>query len=762
MEKINRILKGVHQDNDLRFQPEDTMRDSVNGTIISVGNNRFSWKPIGSTELLFELNDYEKIMGFARIRTRYILLTLNTDSGLTRFLELEYDINFNVTVVELSTKAGNPLNLNTSFPIRRMIGFYETDKIQRIYFTDFNNQPRVVNIGEGPFVFNEKFADFFPVLEHVYGTFSFLNIVAGGNLPAGNHFFCWQYYTKDGYYTDWSYLSNPVQLTGDNPQSTELFEYQRMQGQSPDANTRKSILIKISEIDTDYDSIRVAAFYSNDLNSAQPGIVFFDSDISGSEMEILYRGGENIDTILIDDLVNHSTVIEKVKEMTFIKKRNVISVMKERDELDVSAMHSLGKNNQMEVQVTHEHYEIPLDIVGESYTGTVNNEKALFVSPHVTADKAMPFGKLRAGVWYKVTSIAGLTWQDVDLAVHNEAYQDRFKPAKPGTVTAGTFVPIIRKKLYKIYTSIPAAPTGLVLTRQIQQIRLRWNDNSSKEDGFYVYYRVVGAGVWSGPIDIAVPNTEEYIFAALDHTIEYEFYVTAYNADGESAGTLVESARSLPALPAAPSLLTASINQVDKVVLAWQDNSSNEDGFILEYRKKTIGNILPWQVSPVVIGPNIETIEFNATTLNPDPPSNSFGYFTFEFRLKSYNESGSILGPLGYSNTAEGYALVPAPTAAPVPINLYQNGNCLGVTVYYGAVPRATGYVIERHNGVSWDVIQPNFPGLSYYDEDFINEHGLIAQYRVKGKNAQGEGPYSSTVFVYVSCVTGGGEEMEM
>ena len=55
-------------------------------------------------------------------------------------------------------------------------------------------------------------------------------------------------------------------------------------------------------------------------------------------------------------------------------------------------------------------------------------------------------------------------------------------------------------------------------------------------------------------------------------------------------------------------------------------------------------------------------------------------------------------------------------------------------------------------------IIEANFPGLNYYDSTFETLSGVIAQYRVKGKNAQGEGPYSSTVFVYVSCTTGGGE----
>ena len=736
MERVNKMVKGVHQDNDPRFQPEDTMRDSLNGRIMSVGNNRFAWRPMSETEFVFELNDNEKIFGHCRIKTRFILLVMNTDNGLTKILEVMYDENINVTLEERWSKANNPFNLSESFPIRRMIGFYETEEIQRIYFTDFNNQPRVINIGNQLTVtINEKFVEFYPVIEHIYGIFSLSAILSGGNRPAGNYFFCWQYYTKDGYYTDWSYLSNPISLTGKDP-GQNSWEYQQMEGQGPDVNTGKSIQIKISKIDTDYDSIRVAAFYSNDYNSAGTGVVFFDSDISGSEMEIVYSGGENVDTITIDDLTNHSTVIEKVKDMTFVKKRNVIAVMKERDELDLTGLPG-GKNNQVLVDISHENYEILLDFLGSEITeGASPNRNAMFASPSVILDRTV--GYVYANLWYKVTSIGGLSYTDTDSVVHTHAHTERFKPAKFGTVTSGTYIQIIRKKLYKIKTSIPAVPAGLTATKEIGQIRLRWSDVSSKEDNYNVYYRVNGVIPWEAAI-VLPADTTEYIFVELDHTILYDFYVTASNTEGESAGTSIVTQRSAPAIPSTPSNF-ARINGINKIDLSWTDTSSVTEYFEVWYKRAGIFYLwLSSQKETILAGTNV----FEFLTSN---------YYSYEFRIRACNESGCS----AYSATITGTALMPAPTVAPSPVNVSQF-NCGGVTVSWSSVLHATGYQVERYNGSTWDVLVSNHATLSYYDSFYENEDGVYAKYRVKGKNSSGDGPYGESSNLYIVCILGGG-----
>ena len=742
MEKFNRIIKGVNSDNDLRYQPEDTMRESMNGTIMSVGNNRFAWRPIGSTELLFELPEGEKSFGHCKIWNintkleRYFILSFNEDTGLTRLLEIIHTEAMVLSIEERWSGLNNPLSLSTDHPIRSMIGFYEKEDIQRIYFTDFHNQPRVFNIGNGNVVtVNEKFANFYPSIEGLYGRFSFVAILPGGGLPAGNMFFCWQYYNNDGYYTDWSYLSNPVHITADEPLSDAYFQYQRMQGRAPDFNTGKSIEFKISGIDDDYESIRIAAFYSNDYNSAGPGEVFYDSPITGSEMNIVYLGNENVDTITIDDLTNHSIVLKKVKEMTLAQNMNVIAAVKEREELDFSNLLH-GKNNQIRVTVAEESYEIPLDVTGSELTGTVNNEKGLFAAPHVSYDKANNI--LRAGVWYKVSGSVDLQWTDTDAGGHTELAGSRFKPNLPGIVTAGVFIPIIRRKLYKMNTSTPATPTNLTAHRLIGQIRLTWNDNSLKEDGYRIHYRLVGNPAWFLWQSLPADTTEGF-FNHANSLLTWEFYVVAFNVEGDSAISNIVSSRVLPPLPIAPSNLVAT-GEPTKIVLTWNDNSDNEERFELWYKRK--GLLYPWTIlNKVILAPDIVTYDFI-----PAAPVD------YEFRISACNETGCS----AFSNTAEGKVTPEAPDIAPASVSVYQESNCGPMIVSWSAVPRATSYILERFTTSGWNQILNNHENTYYYDSYFQGTNNLFAMYRVKARNVTGDGPYSASAEETSVCTLSG------
>ena len=744
MEKLNRIIQGVHSDNDPLYQPPDTMRYSLNGTIMSIGNDRFSWRPIGDVELLFSLSQNEKLAGHCRIRTRYFILTYNTDSFVTRLIELIYDENLSITPEQRWSESGNIFNLSVDQPIRSMFGFYETEDIQRIYFTDYYNQPRVINVGkENVVTITEKFTNFFPVIYPGYGRFSVIGVLAGGNLPAGNYFFCWQFYTDDGYFTDWSYLSNPFQLTGDTAKSGALFEHSRMQGQGPDVNTSKAIVFKLSGIDADYKSIRIGAFYSNDYNSSSDGVIFYDAEITGSDMEFVYRGGENAGTVTIDDLINHSTIIRKIKEMSVVSKMNAIASIVERPELDFSNLEG-GKNNQIRVDISESLYEIILDVTGSEIVGTANNEKALFGSPHANYDIGLNI--LRAGVWYKVTGTEDLGWTD-GVNPYIETLGSRFKPAVPGLVTSGSFVPIIRRKLYKINSSIPAAPTSLTYTRFTGQIRLRWSDNSYKEDGYYVYYRVKGDPGWLLYDTMPANSTEKY-FSEADHTIIFEFYVSAFNTSGESDPSNIIEASTLPPAPTAPSNLQAT-PEINNIALTWNDNSNNEDNFELWFRRW--GQEYEWSDEfVIIINANEVSFDFDQRVIYTGVIGEG-DYIEFEFKIRACNEGGCS----AFTNPVYAAPLMPAPSEAPSPIDVVQNTNCGALEVSWGSVLYATTYVIERYNfgTEGWDIIETDYTDLVYDDTFFVNKHNEVGRYRVKAKNSQGEGPYSDEASKTTVCI---------
>src|SRR5205823_514516 len=84
--------------------------------------------------------------------------------------------------------------------------------------------------------------------------------------------------------------------------------------------------------------------------------------------------------------------------------------------------------------------------------------------------------------------------------------------------------------------------------------------------------------------------------------------------------------------PAAPSNLTASAQGGNQINLAWRDNSSNEDGFVIE--RSTNGSTF---TVINVTAPKVTT--YSAAGLQPNT--------RYYFRVRAFNSIGSS----GYSNT---------------------------------------------------------------------------------------------------------------
>ena len=86
-------------------------------------------------------------------------------------------------------------------------------------------------------------------------------------------------------------------------------------------------------------------------------------------------------------------------------------------------------------------------------------------------------------------------------------------------------------------------------------------------------------------------------------------------------------------VPPAPSALTAAVNPATQINLAWQDNSNNEESFVIE---RSIDGV---NFAPVT------SVGANVTTYSDSGLSNSTTYF---YRVLAHNAAGYS----GYSNTA--------------------------------------------------------------------------------------------------------------
>ena len=170
MEAINRINKGTHADFTEYEQPAGTMRESQNGVILDLGEGNFQWTNIDGSISKFSLSSSDVILTFVSIRMRTFFIVHNEDADTISLYEADLR-EFYGWLQVLWSSDNSVLKLSKEHPIRQAIGYYEGPEIQRIYISDYHNPPRVFNIGNGAVVIEEKFVDFTPVMEPVYGEF---------------------------------------------------------------------------------------------------------------------------------------------------------------------------------------------------------------------------------------------------------------------------------------------------------------------------------------------------------------------------------------------------------------------------------------------------------------------------------------------------------------------------------------------------------------------------------------------------------------
>jgi hypothetical protein len=128
----------------------------------------------------------------------------------------------------------------------------------------------------------------------------------------------------------------------------------------------------------------------------------------------------------------------------------------------------------------------------------------------------------------------------------------------------------------------PTAPNNLVGLHNASQIDLAWDDNSSDEDGFIIERSNSSGTSWT-PIATLGPNVT--VYSDTNTNITSSIFSYLYRVKSEKGTAFSEPTNEVlmesGELPTAPSSLVG-LQNVSQIDLTWDDNSSNEDGFIVE------------------------------------------------------------------------------------------------------------------------------------------------------------------------------------
>ena len=181
-----------------------------------------------------------------------------------------WKLNYNETtrVTTLTLMYYNLLDFNQLYPIApsAATGRYESSQIQRIYWSDFYNKVRTMNVGDPQLMaLNVRLLSIIP---SVGFDIPIAQAIPTGSLDSGTYELCYRLKQSLGAISNYSQLSNTINLTTGTLHSGWIPDFMSTEGSS--GNTGKGITWEISNIDTSFDIIEyVVLFRSNDTDIPQ-------------------------------------------------------------------------------------------------------------------------------------------------------------------------------------------------------------------------------------------------------------------------------------------------------------------------------------------------------------------------------------------------------------------------------------------------------------------------------------------------------------
>lgn len=297
---INWKTKGMNRDMSVSaFNPEFAFENVNLRLATNEGNTMMSWVNEKGTKLMtlhilrpdgIYVDEIVGIpIGTAVLNHKLVIFTV---PGSIYVLEKASNEDYDLAGKLLYQ--GN-LGFNPNYPIETLVS-YESEDIQKVYWTDNLNQPRVINIAADIQENNDNQFDFVPELA-LQEEVKVIKIFGSGEFPPGVIQYAFTYYNKHGQESNIFYTT-PLQYIS-----------YKDRGGSPEDKVANSFKITISNVDENFDYLRIYSILRTSLNATplvkrvqdiettSDTLSYIDNGLSGETVdptELLYKGGEEI------------------------------------------------------------------------------------------------------------------------------------------------------------------------------------------------------------------------------------------------------------------------------------------------------------------------------------------------------------------------------------------------------------------------------------------------------------------------------------
>lgn len=287
---------------------------------------------------------------------------------------------------------------------------------------------------------------------------------------------------------------------------------------------------------------------------------------------------------------------------------------------------------------------------------------------------------------------------------------------------------------------VPAAPSGLsAVAVNAYQVDLTWTAPTGSISGYRIERSGDNGVTWPVSFDVADPAASGFSDTTVQPATSYLYRVFAYNGAGDSLASAPASVTTPAVPPAAPSGLSATPSDpgsVPPVVdLAWTDNATSEQGFIIERAPDSNGAPGTYAEIGRTMVPAADSgsrVRWSDTAVEPK--------MTYWYRVAAYNASGNS----PYSNAVS----VVTPGEIPeAPANL-QVTRTTRTSIRLSWDDNSTnelGFYLERSSdgGANWTRIARKRANRTRHTDRGLAS-GTTYWYRVQAYNADGVTQYSN------------------
>lgn len=223
-----------------------------------------------------------EVLGYCVINKYLVVFSTTGMSGAVR----DYIYRVNVEENNCTTLYSGNLNFSTSNPIESL-GIYENENIQKVYWVDGLNQPRVINITKDILIggrpeYNDNSFDFVQELSLKEVINVKRNIISNGNFSAGTIQYAFTYYNKYGQESNIFYTTELYNLSHND------------RGGSPEDKINNSFTIDIYNADTKFDYIRVYSIQRTSIDATPIVKRIADIELSSNSSHFSFTNAQEV------------------------------------------------------------------------------------------------------------------------------------------------------------------------------------------------------------------------------------------------------------------------------------------------------------------------------------------------------------------------------------------------------------------------------------------------------------------------------------